>query len=826
MSAPTLADCLALVRRWHRDRFDAWCTGTGYHSLGAALGLPPQDRPPVLETKPTAWDCFAGGRRPVTLNECIVRRLTLAVAVYARTDARMDQPLVMLPVLASSTVLDKACRTDDLHVFVLDGVARVLPMRRVRLNVPIQVGADKRWVWSNLAPAPAAPAAPAADPSVTFCQARPAWDADDLGITHRCLVVDAAMGLLVHHACVRHPDAATRTAVIRSAMATGNFPVGGWTGVTHMARMNTQLAHVAQLTTFSSPHQDAGPDIRQLGDGHVGVVDIYATSEGQNVGLSAALVLARLQHGASIGGDAVAAAAAVVSVAGGDGDVPAALVNGKVVLAARGDIGAQPGEVDAVLGLCGPGAHARYHGGALWIFTLPGLLLDANGQWLGSASSLPAAPLVAPDVIGCVSSAGPYVGFNQASRATFSYNMMQRAAGAGITPGAALRPRLKDHYVLECGQSPVVTTCGTGRGADDLGCGTGVSCSVVVMDTLASGGNPEDAIVVSQRFADLGGLSLRRETVLEAAEDGLKGKVLGKASDKPFSAPVDDDGLICAGTVVRPGDVVATFVDGSTVRVPPRWETVGQVESVAISQADNGDRTAVIRLAACGIGLLDGDKMVPRACSQKGTIRLVAEEDMPWCPVLEVSSFDLVFSASALPSRMTPGYILEMVNGLLGLADPAEHRPPAPLFGQPGVDPVPETANRAANQGVPLRVPVHDGATGVLQLGGGCGYGFVYTTTLFEHRARPKCYGKTRMASRVDPKTGQPLKGRAMGGSGRLGEMEKDALVMHGGMQLLAERFAAGGTGLATGGGGDPGDRAVQLLQAELAGCGIKVEFG
>ena len=168
------------------------------------------------------------------------------------------------------------------------------------------------------------------------------------------------------------------------------------------------------------------------------------------------------------------------------------------------------------------------------------------------------------------------------------------------------------------------------------------------------------------------------------------------------------------------------------------------------------------------------------------------------------------------------GYILEMVNGLLGLADPGGHRPPAPLFGQPGVDPVPETADRAAHLGVPHRVPVHDGATGVLQLGNRCGYGFVYTTTLFEHRARPKCYGKTRMASRVDPKTGQPLKGRAMGGSGRCGEMEKDALVMHGAMQVLQERFAAGGTGLATGGGGD---RAVRLLQAELAGCGIEMRL-
>ena len=818
MSAPSLADCLALVRDWHRDRFDAWCRNAGAHSLGAALGLDPRDRPPVLETKPTAWDCFAGGRTTTTIAECITRKLTLAVAVYAGTDAGRAQPLVMLPVLASSTVLDASHRTPDLHVFILDGVARVLPIRRVRLNVPIRVGPDDRWVWGDTKPAPPVDG----DAGAAYCQQRAAWDSADLGVTHRCLTVDGGVHMLVAAAAARHPDAATRTAMIRSAMATGNWPVGmGWTGVTHMARLNTQLALVAQLTTFSSPQQDAGPAVRQLGDGHVGVVDIFATSEGQNVGLSAALTLARLRHGASVGGDPVAAAAAVVSVAGGDGDVPAALVNGKVVLAARGDVGARPGEVDAVLALCGPGAHARWHGGALWVFTVPGLMLGGDGRWLGSASSLPAAALAAPDVIGCVSSAGPYVGFNQASRATFSYNMMQRAAGAGATPGAALRLRLKDFYVLECGQSPVVTTCGTGRGADDLGCGTGVSCSVVVMDTLASGGNPEDAIVVSQRFADLGGLSLRRETVLEASEDGLRGKFLGKAPDAPIAAPVDDDGLICAGTVVRPGDVVATFVDGSTVRVPTRWETVGQVESVAIfQQADNGDRTAVIRLAACGIGLLDGDKLVPRACSQKGTIRLVAAEDMPWCPVPEVSSFDLVFSASALPSRMTPGYILEMVNGLLGLADPAEHRPPAPLFGQPGVDPVPETANRAATQGVPLRVPVHDGATGVLQLGGGCGYGFVYTTTLFEHRARPKCYGKTRMASRVDAKTGQPLKGRAMGGSGRCGEMEKDALVMHGAMSVLQERFAAGGTGSTPG-----GDRAVRLLQAELAGCGIEMRL-
>ena len=144
------------------------------------------------------------------------------------------------------------------------------------------------------------------------------------------------MHMLVAATACRHPDAASRTAAIRTALATGNWPVGlGWTGVTHLARLNTQLAHVAQLTTFSSPQQDAGPGVRQLSDLHVGIVDIYATSEGQNVGLSAALTLTRLRHGASVGGDAEAAAAAVVAVGGGDGDVPAALVNGRVVRAAR-----------------------------------------------------------------------------------------------------------------------------------------------------------------------------------------------------------------------------------------------------------------------------------------------------------------------------------------------------------------------------------------------------------------------------------------------------------------------------------------------------------
>ena len=137
MSAPTLTQCLALVRDWHPARFDAWCRNTGAHSLGAALGLAPADRPPILEPQPTAWDCFAGGRTTTTIAECITRKLTLAVAVYAGTDVAQTQPLVMLPVLASSTVLDATHRTPDLSVFILDGIARVLPIRRVRDSAPM-----------------------------------------------------------------------------------------------------------------------------------------------------------------------------------------------------------------------------------------------------------------------------------------------------------------------------------------------------------------------------------------------------------------------------------------------------------------------------------------------------------------------------------------------------------------------------------------------------------------------------------------------------------------------------------------------------------------
>ena len=198
---------------------------------------------------------------------------------------------------------------------------------------------------------------------------------------------------------------------------------------------------------------------------------------------------------------------------------------------------------------------------------------------------------------------------------------------------------------------------------------------------------------------------------------------------------------------------------------------------------------------------------------------MLPAHEMPWSPVPEFDGFDIVFSASALPSRMTPGYLLELVNGLFNIAKPT-HRDdaPAPLFGEPGVEPVADTMARCRAHGVPLKVPVHDGATGVLQVGGCC-YGFAYTTTLYEHRAKPKCYGKMRMASRLDALTGQPLKGRACGGSLRMGEMEKDAMLLHGSMSLLQERMAAGGCD------GD-NDRAVRLLQAELAGCGIEMKFG
>lgn len=814
-AAPSQRQCLDLVREWHRDRFDAWCRNTGPHSLGGALGLAPADRPPILEAQPSAWDCFSSGRRRTTLAECITRKLTLAVAVYAARDTGRAQPILMLPVLASSTVLEPRCRTDDYHCFVLDGVARVLPLRRVRMNVPVEVGSGQTWAWGHHAGGGGS----SNDAVAAFYKSRPAWDIDDLATTFRCLTVDAALHILV--SATRSHDSATRTAAVRSALATGNW-LGHtkWTGVTHMAKNNSVLAHVAQLTTFNSPNE-ASTAQRQLLDGAIHIVDIFATSEGQKVGLTAALVLERLRCGASTGNaDPDTVAQHVVAACGGPGDVPAALVNGHAVLACALLPEKWVG-LDALL--ADGGVHARWHGGAWWFWTLPGLFLDASGSWLGSADR--SKSLRAADVIGCVSHASPYIGFNQGSRATFSYNMMQHAAGLGVDPCAPTSrlPRLKDHYVLETAQSPLVTTCPAGP--DDLACGTGITCSVAVLDSLAHGGNPEDAVLVSQRFADLGGLGLRRYTTVEATEDGLRGKRFGRPVAAGAQAiMVDDDGLIAAGTVIGPNDTLATFVDGSAVRVPQRWETTGQVESVAITQADNGDRTATIRLVACGIGLMDGDKIVPRSCSQKGTIRLLPAHEMPWSPVPECDGgFDIIFSASALPSRMTPGYLLELSNGLLrlGLAQPTGgNSAPAQLFGQPGVRPLADTMAQCLGR-VPLKVPVHDGATGVLQLGGGCCVGFAYTTTLYEHRAKPKCYGKTRFASRLDALTGQPLKGRASGGSGRCGEMEKDGIVLHGAMSLLQDRMAAGGSG----GGGDD-DRAVRLLQAELAGCGIEMKFG
>ena len=580
--------------------------------MGAALGLDDKDCPPVLESWPSAWDCFAGGRRRSTLEECIARKLTLAVAVYRCSDTSRSHPIMMLPVLASSTVLDAAYRTNDYHCFVLDGVARCLPLRRVRLNVPVCVTPDKTWAWGNHAtrPVPSAAQTDNADAAVAaFYRARPAWDIDDLATTFRCLTVDAAMHILVK-ATRAHHDSATRTAAVRSALATGNW-LGHtkWTGVTHMAKCNSVLAHVAQLTTFNSPN-DASVAQRQLTDGHVGVLDLYATAEGQKVGCSGSLVLQRLRCGASSGNaDPERVTAAVVSACG-VGDVPAALVNGIVVRASC----ALTESVGRKLNLrasCGD-VHARWHKGAWWFWTLPGLFLDASGAWLGATER--SKSLCPADVIGCVSHASPYVGFNQGSRATFSYNMMQHAAGLGADPcaPASRQPRLKDHYVLETAQSPLVTTCHTNCGDHDLGCGTGHTCSIVVLDSLVHGGNPEDAVLISQRFADLGGLGMRRHTTIEAIEDGARGKLLGRpVAAGAHATTIDDDGLIAAGTVVRANDTLATFVDGSCVRVPQRWEDVGQVESVAITQEDNGDRTATIRLVA-RIRLMDGDKIVPR----------------------------------------------------------------------------------------------------------------------------------------------------------------------------------------------------------------------
>ncbi|MCW8965275.1 MAG: DNA-directed RNA polymerase subunit B, partial [Candidatus Pacearchaeota archaeon] len=257
---------------------------------------------------------------------------------------------------------------------------------------------------------------------------------------------------------------------------------------------------------------------------------------------------------------------------------------------------------------------------------------------------------------------------------------------------------------------------------------------------------------------------------------------------------LEDDGIIYPEAEVGEGEVIIGKVSPPkflseareiSVRtkkessVVMRQEEKGIIDGVFITKDKEGNKIVQVRTRDQRIPEL-GDKYAT-SHGQKGVIgAIISEEDMPFT----VSGIkpDVIFNPHGLPSRMTVGYLLELLAGKVGC-----------LRGEmvDGTSFSGESKKELEEQLKDLgfrydgKETMFSGITGK-RITSKIFVGNLYYLKL-KYMVGNKLHG--RASGKVALLTRQPVEGRARGGALRLGEMEQQALVAHGASLLLKERY-------------------------------------
>jgi DNA-directed RNA polymerase II subunit RPB2 len=329
--------------------------------------------------------------------------------------------------------------------------------------------------------------------------------------------------------------------------------------------------------------------------------------------------------------------------------------------------------------------------------------------------------------------------------------------------------------------------------------GYGMNCVLAI--ACWSGYNQEDGIVMNYDAVQRGmfrSMAFRSYEAFEEDDEKANVKVrfgnpalIGTWKDlKPGLdySKLDDRGIIKEGEYVDENTVIVgaymTSTEGGNISdsstTPQVW-TRGRVEKVVVMVNNMGLRLVKIRVVQDRIPEL-GDKFSNRH-GQKGTIgALLRGHDMPRTESGIVP--DMIMNPHAIPSRMTIAQNLEQ---LLGKT--------AALSGGIG------DGTSFMNDGSPQEAiggileelgfekygneVMYNGATGE-QIQAAIFIGPVYGMRL-KHMVEDKW--QARGKGRKEVRTHQPTGGRGAQGGLKIGEMDRDAIIGHGGMAFVKESF-------------------------------------
>jgi DNA-directed RNA polymerase subunit B len=212
-----------------------------------------------------------------------------------------------------------------------------------------------------------------------------------------------------------------------------------------------------------------------------------------------------------------------------------------------------------------------------------------------------------------------------------------------------------------------------------------------------------------------------------------------------------------------------------------RQEEKGVIESVFVTEDNEGNKIVQVKTRDQRIPEI-GDKF-STSHGQKGVIGIIVpEEDIPFSA--RGIRPDIIFNPHGLPSRMTVGYLLELLAGKVGCL--RGEVVDGTAFSGIGKK---ELEEQLQDLGFRCdgKETMYSGITGE-RIPAKIFVGNLYYLKL-KYMVANKLHG--RASGKVALLTRQPIEGRAKGGALRLGEMEQQVLVAHGASLLLKERYSS-----------------------------------
>jgi len=401
------------------------------------------------------------------------------------------------------------------------------------------------------------------------------------------------------------------------------------------------------------------------------------------------------------------------------------------------------------------------------------------------------------DLLGVVTSLVPYANHDQSSRLNRGSKTQKQALG--LYAANYLCRLDTDVSILQYPQKPVIRsfvydTLNTYPAGQNL----------VVAIMTYDGYNMEDALVFNKGSIDRGvgrSFYFRPYAATEMNyAGGLKDEIgipEKDASGYKLEASyryLENDGIIFPEAELNEGEVLigkmsppkflseAREISVRTKKessVMMRQEETAVVDAVFISEDEEGNKIVQIRTRDQRIPEI-GDKFAT-SHGQKGVIgAIVPEQDIPFTS--RGIKPDVLFNPHGLPSRMTVGYLLELLAGKVACVG-GKVIDSTPFSGESKS----ELEKQLKNLGFRFdgKETMYHPITGK-KLTARIFVGDLYYLKL-RYMVGNKIHG--RSSGKIALLTRQPVEGRSRGGALRLGEMEQQALVAHGSSLLLKERY-------------------------------------